>query len=389
MITLMKRFIVPLVLLSLCFTSYYTKAQDYNKPFINNRWNISVSSAYTIKSPALKNAIHNSPIEPHAASLDLFNKKVLTPQIELLYGLNDWLEYGIFAGVQVYKKEYTTLTYGMNGKIHLLTPLKPSFSFIDIYLSTRLGLSNSIYDTHNKTIVQTEGLCSIGGGFAVNFSSKFGIFYELNTDNIYGKMGRMGVNVHFNGKGRDSHHLFPLFANQRYLNHSIITRLSYDSRNLGYDEQPEQHSEQYYTKDLNIEVHYGVTNWLSGGLFFDHRSKWTEVSYPEKLMINNYKSYTSGVSAALHPIGFFASDFQWLDPYIMVKTGYSTTNYYDKSRKNMFFYEAGLGITCNIIPYLGMFYELNIDNHIENPRPSNKINSRLGFQIRIGNIIKQ
>lgn len=386
MITLMKRFFVPLVLLLLSFTSSYVNAQEYNKHFINNRWNISVSSAYTIKSPALKNAIHNSPIEPHAATLDLFNKKVLTPQAELLYGLNDWLEYGIFAGAQVYKKEYTTLTYGMNSKAHLLTPINPSFSFIDIYLRAYLGLSNSIYGTNNKTIVLTEALYGIGGGLAVNFSSKFGIFYELNIDNIYGKMGRMGVNIRFDSKERDIHHLYPLFANQSYVGRSIITRFSYDSRNLGYDVEAEQHSEQYYTQTSNIDVHYGITSWLAGGLFFDYRCKWTEVTYPEKLMINNYKSYTQGLSAALHPLGFIAADFQWADPYLLIKTGCSST-IYDNNKKNTFFYEAGLGVTFNIIPYLGIFYEFNIDNHIEKPRPT-KINSRFGIQIRIGSIIR-
>ena len=148
--------------------------------------------------------------------------------VDVLYGLNNWLEAGLFTsgrGSYVnYRGSYVNygendvkydlvLYYGVAAKAHLLPIIiNPSYRRFDVYANLHLGAKSALYNHDSRGIDYSRTSLYVNGGLGVgyNFNKRIGLFYECNYSNsdnmIYGVGNldglnhKLGVRLRFNDK---------------------------------------------------------------------------------------------------------------------------------------------------------------------------------------------
>ena len=132
---------------------------------------------------------------------------------EVLYGVNNWLETGVFCSCLRLKygeinfnheQMYYPLicNYGVAAKAHLFPAIiKPSFSLIDLYVSAQIGtFANTTGGDPEREFSCFNGYSLRGTvGAAINFGRHFGLFYEYGYCNFERFNHRIGLNVRFGG----------------------------------------------------------------------------------------------------------------------------------------------------------------------------------------------
>ncbi len=179
----MKRKILFLVFL---FTSCFVFAQSNStlRPFINGQMNISLSGIHYQR----------------------FDK--LAPKVEILYGINNWLETGLFGsgiGYKFFDNEGTlyrpcTVLIGAEGKAHLFPAIiNSSFHYVDLYAITKIGTKYYISDGYHPEQSGMGWFFSGGVGAAANISRHFGLFYEWQYNSLRTPTHSFGLNIRFGG----------------------------------------------------------------------------------------------------------------------------------------------------------------------------------------------
>lgn len=132
---------------------------------------------------------------------------------EVMYGINDWLETGVFcACLRLRSGEINNnegrlyypveLNYGLAAKAHLFPAIiNPSFSWADLYASAHIGtFASTTGGDPEREASCFRGFCYRGMlGAGVNFSRHFGLFYEFGYGNFERFNHRIGLNIRFGG----------------------------------------------------------------------------------------------------------------------------------------------------------------------------------------------
>lgn len=130
--------------------------------------------------------------------------------VDVLYGLNNWFEAGLFTIGRGYYVDYGNISkeydlclyYGVAAKAHLLPIIiNPSYRRFDVYANLQLGAKSVIsHLMSNRTSLFVNG----GLGVGYNFSKRIGLFYECNYGNSDGMNGGIsgGLNHKFGLKLR-------------------------------------------------------------------------------------------------------------------------------------------------------------------------------------------
>lgn len=126
--------------------------------------------------------------------------------VEGLYGLNNFLEAGVYFSYLTEKASFNScinpvrvrmFDYGVKGRVHIIPIIKPSFKLVDVYANLELGGHSVSYDKKAKMDNYTKFSVNGGGGIGINFNKSIGIFYECNYSNIYKLNHRYGVMFRF------------------------------------------------------------------------------------------------------------------------------------------------------------------------------------------------
>ena len=141
--------------------------------------------------------------------------------VDVLYGLNNWLETGLFTSGRGSYVNYgendvkydLVLYYGVAAKAHLLPVIiNPSYRRFDVYANLHLGAKSALYNYDSRGIDYSRTSLYVNGGLGVgyNFNKRIGLFYECNYSNsdnmIYGVGNldglnhKLGVRLRFNDK---------------------------------------------------------------------------------------------------------------------------------------------------------------------------------------------
>ena len=141
--------------------------------------------------------------------------------VDVLYGLNNWLEVGLFTSGRGSYVNYgendvkydLVLYYGVAAKAHLLPIIiNPSYRRFDVYANLHLGAKSSLYNHDSRGIDYSRTSLYVNGGLGVgyNFNKRIGLFYECNysnSDNMLYGVGnldglnhKLGVRLRFNDK---------------------------------------------------------------------------------------------------------------------------------------------------------------------------------------------
>ena len=141
--------------------------------------------------------------------------------VDVLYGLNNWLEAGLFTSGRGSYVNYgendvkydLVLYYGVAAKAHLLPIIiNPSYRRFDVYANLHLGAKSSLYNHDSRGIDYSRTSLYVNGGLGVgyNFNKRIGLFYECNysnSDNMLYGVGnldglnhKLGVRLRFNVK---------------------------------------------------------------------------------------------------------------------------------------------------------------------------------------------
>ena len=176
----MKKLILSLMLVTALLSNIY--AQDSSESFIKDKVSVSLGLGYNGKP-------------------ELFKSNRIIVNAEGLYGLNNWLEAGIYLSYLSEKtltnsiNEFTlakdkvrinVLDYGVKGRAHILPLIiKPSFNMIDVYANVEVGAHTVIFSKDIPNSNYTKFAFNAGGGIGYNFSESVGIFFECNYSNIY------------------------------------------------------------------------------------------------------------------------------------------------------------------------------------------------------------
>ena len=132
---------------------------------------------------------------------------------EVMYGINDWLETGVFCScLRLRSGEINNnqgrlyyplvLNYGLAAKAHLFPAIiNPSFSWADLYASAQIGtFANTTGGDPERKFSCFRGYSLRGMlGAGVNFSRHFGLFYEFGYCTYERFNHRIGLNVRFGG----------------------------------------------------------------------------------------------------------------------------------------------------------------------------------------------
>ena len=132
---------------------------------------------------------------------------------EVMYGINDWLETGVFCSCLRLKSGEINnnqgrlyyplvLNYGLAAKAHLFPAIiNPSFSWADLYASAQIGtFANTTGGDPERKFSCFKGYSLRGMlGAGVNFSRHFGLFYEFGYCTFERFNHRIGLNVRFGG----------------------------------------------------------------------------------------------------------------------------------------------------------------------------------------------
>ena len=117
------------------------------------------------------------------------------------FGVNDFIETGIYGAYWtdnlIEKQSPAIVFYGSEGKFHIVQLIKPSFFYVDAYISARMGCMTVIHGEVVGRRTNFDGC--INGGIGFNFTRHFGVYYEAGIDNH--KLGRysFGFNIRFGG----------------------------------------------------------------------------------------------------------------------------------------------------------------------------------------------
>lgn len=179
----MKKTVFALVFL---FSTGLVLAQNNSsaQPFIKGQFNLSLSG-------------FNQTINNHVG-----------PKAEFLYGLNDYLEVGVFCNALIilfsdgsHPNYPVYLCYGTEGKAHFFPAIiKPSFHYIDLYAVGKLGAGTNFPNGEPTVTRGTGPYYSIGAGTAINlFSRHFGLFYEFDYGRNKLSTHTFGFNIRFGG----------------------------------------------------------------------------------------------------------------------------------------------------------------------------------------------
>lgn len=143
----------------------------------------------------------------------------LFASVDVLYGLNNWLEAGLFTSGRGSFANYggnggkydLVLYYGVAAKAHLLPIIiNSSYSRFDVYANLHLGAKSVLYN-NDLIIDYSRTSLYINGGIGVgyNFNKRIGLFYECNysnsdilsgVGNLNGLNHKLGVRLRFNVK---------------------------------------------------------------------------------------------------------------------------------------------------------------------------------------------
>lgn len=125
-----------------------------------------------------------------------------------LYGINGWLDAGLFTHIGQYLDnisgiEYypTVICYGAATRMHLMPIIKhKSYYKFDLYLNMLLGAKSYIHkplmineSTYTKRTAAFYTRTSIGAAYY--FSKRIGIFYEFGFSNTDGLGNQLGLSV--------------------------------------------------------------------------------------------------------------------------------------------------------------------------------------------------
>ena len=180
------------IILSLVFIAFITGnmlAQNNDKsemPFIKDRISFNFGMGYNA--------------QPSIYEYDRFYIST-----EILKGLNNWFEAGIYTTFITEKVitdgRISIFDYGAKGRLHLLHLfVKPSFYRFDLYGNLEVGLHSVFYNKELKNYFgnnYTQVAVNIGGGIGYFFNEFFGIFFELNHSNVYDINYKYGFNFRF------------------------------------------------------------------------------------------------------------------------------------------------------------------------------------------------
>lgn len=140
--------------------------------------------------------------------------------VDVLYGLNNWLEAGLFTSGRGSYVNYggndvkydLVLYYGVAAKAHLLPVIiNPSYRRFDVYANLHLGAKSALYNYDSRGIDYSRKSLYVNGGLGVgyNFNKRIGLFYECNysnsdilygVGNLNGLNHKLGVRLRFNVK---------------------------------------------------------------------------------------------------------------------------------------------------------------------------------------------
>lgn len=134
-------------------------------------------------------------------------------------------------------------------------------------------------------------------------------------------------------------------------------------------------------KGGNIQVIYGVNNWLECGLDLDvcYKSIFREKIYPDVDFYHPTFQCYLGETAKIHLLSVFWPQFSFVDPYVSGLAGVLTT-FSPRgwpSAQYSIYGQIGIGVRVNPVRHFGLFYEYGITTK-ETPY------SLLGFSIRFG-----
>lgn len=149
----------------------------------------------------------------YKGKLGLYESNRIIINAEGLYGINNWLEGGIYVSyltektmigkieelsLQRMSTRINVLDYGVKGRAHILPLIiKPSFNMIDVYANVEVGAHTVIFSKDIPNSNYTKFAFNVGGGVGYNFSKSIGIFYECNYSNIYKLNHKYGVMFRF------------------------------------------------------------------------------------------------------------------------------------------------------------------------------------------------
>lgn len=133
--------------------------------------------------------------------------------VDVLYGLNNWLEAGLFTTGRAFYVNYGNndqvynlcMYYGAVARAHLLPlVISPSYNRFDVYANLQLG-AKSVISGNGVSYNHTSFFINGGVGVGYNFNKRIGLFYECNYSNSDGMSGfksdglnhKFGVNLRF------------------------------------------------------------------------------------------------------------------------------------------------------------------------------------------------
>lgn len=183
-----KFFLVIVVFFFFCtIVKGQTTQSDSPKPFIGHQFNISFSGSIVWSQERINQ-----------------NRVVMGPRIEGLYGINNWLESGLFVNGFIYtfgsSNSYESyhpvkLLYGVESKAHLLPAIiKPSFSLFDVYGVAKFGACTLCPNGCPELAPSSCFFISGGAGAAINLSRHFGVFFEWEYGNLKACYLTIGLN---------------------------------------------------------------------------------------------------------------------------------------------------------------------------------------------------
>lgn len=126
--------------------------------------------------------------------------------VEGLYGLNNFLEAGVYFSYLTEKASFNSyinpvrvrmFDYGVKGRVHIIPIIKPSFKLVDVYANLELGGHSVSYDKKAKMDNYTKFSINGGGGIIININKAIGVFYECNYSNIYKLNHKYGMMFRF------------------------------------------------------------------------------------------------------------------------------------------------------------------------------------------------
>lgn len=131
--------------------------------------------------------------------------------VQVLYGVNNWLEYGVDLDV-CYRSHFREKMYpdvefyhptfqcylGETAKAHLLSAFWPNFSVIDPYISGLVGALTT-FSPKKWPEPQFSLYAQIGAGVRVNPLRHFGLFCEYGISTKKTPYTLFGLNIRFSG----------------------------------------------------------------------------------------------------------------------------------------------------------------------------------------------